>query len=327
MCELEDIQMISIIFPVYNEEENLLTLYKRLKSVTAETHEELEFIFVDDCSTDSTLSILEDLKNIDDRIEIIRFSRNCGSHAAVSAGLNFCSGDNAIILSADLQDPPEIVPRLLNEWRMGYKVVWGVREKREGENLLVRASSRLYYFLMNHLTNVTQPPTGADVFLIDRVVIDAFKQSPEKNTSVYMLIAWLGFTQTYIRYVKEARFAGTSKWNTAKRIKLLLDSLISFSYVPLRFMSLMGVICALLGLFYSIIVFLNALNAIPVQGWSSLMIVVLFLGGIQMTMLGILGEYLWRAYDETRGRLRYVIEKNTIVKGSENYSEKKTHDD
>lgn len=191
----------------------------------------------------------------------------------------------------------------------------GVREKRIGETLPIRLAARSFYFVMNRLTDATQPPTGADVFLVDQAVIEAFRKAPEKNTSVYMLIAWLGFAQTQIKYVKEERFAGWSKLNTAKRIKLLVDSLISFSYAPLRFMSLMGVICALLGVFYSIVVFFNALSGIPVQGWYSLMIVALFLGAFQMTMLG---EYVWRAYDETRGRPRYFIEKNTLLEDSPN---------
>jgi dolichol-phosphate mannosyltransferase len=217
------------------------------------------------------------------------------------------------MLAADLQDPPEIIPQLLLEWEKGSKVVWGVRDKREGENLFTIACSRFFYFLMNRLTNVSQPPTGADVFLIDRQVIEAFKQSPEKNTSVYMLIAWLGYPQTYITYVKEARHAGVSKWTTSKRLKLFFDSLISFSYVPLRFMSLVGAISAFAGLLYSLVVFINALGGIPVQGWATLMIVVLLMGGFQMIMMGTLGEYLWRTYDETRGRPRYVIEKNTLL--------------
>ena len=307
--------MISVIIPTYNEEENLLTLHKRFEAVASKMKDnDFEFIFVDDCSWDETPDILQEIAQTDNRVKIIRFARNCGSHAAVAAGLHFCGGDAAIMLAADLQDPPELIPQLLLEWKKGFKVVWGVREKREGENLFNLATSRIYYCLMNRVTDVQLPPTGADIFLIDRIVIEAFKKSPEKNTSVYMLIAWLGYSQTYLTYVKEARHAGISKWTTPKRLKLFFDSLISFSYVPLRFMSLIGTISAFLGLLYSLLVFFNAaFRGIPVQGWASLMIVVLLLGGFQMIMMGILGEYLWRTYDETRGRPRYVIEKNTLV--------------
>jgi len=306
--------MISIILPSYNEKENLVKLYKRLSTVTQQIPgHKFEFIFVDDCSIDDTLVTLREIADYDDRLQIIRFARNYGSHAAVTAGLKYCRGSAAIVLAADLQDPPEIIPKLLQQWQKGFKVVWGVRKKREGESFFTRFSSRLFYFLMNHLTDVSQPPSGADVFLIDVSVIRVFNESSEKNTSIFMLIAWLGFSQTYVCYEKEARNAGISKWTTSKRVKLLLDSLISFSYVPLRFMSFMGILFALSGGLYAIIVFINALRGVPVEGWSSLMVVVLFLGGFQMTMMGMLGEYIWRTYDESRSRPRYTIEQNTLI--------------
>jgi len=316
------IKMVSIIIPTYDEQNNLPTLYDRLVSVASDNPSyDFEFIFIDDCSSDETPSILQDKTNVDHRVKIIRFARNCGSHAAVAAGLQFCRGDAAIMLAADLQDPPEIIPRLLLEWGKGFKVVWGARDKREGECFLTLAISRTFYFLMNGFTDIRQPPTGADVFLIDRAVINAFKAAPEKNTSVTMLISWLGFSQTSIEYVKQARHAGSSKWTTTKKIKLFFDSLISFSYAPLRFMSLIGAISAFLGLLYSVDVFIDALGGIPVKGWASLMIVVLVIGGLQMSMLGMLGEYLWRTYDEARGRPRYVIEKNTLLDATSNCGE------
>ena len=315
--------MISIILPTYNEASNLVNLHERLSTSAATVlNHEIEFVFVDDCSTDETPVILERLQKTDDRIKIIRFARNCGSHAAVAAGIYFCRGEAAIMLAADLQDPPEIMHRLIEQWESGFKVVWGVREKRQGESFSTRAASKIYYFLMNHLTDISQPPTGADVFLADRAVISAFKNISEKNTSVYMLIAWLGYPQSYVEYVKEPRLSGTSKWSTSKRLKLFYDSLVSFSYIPLRLMSLIGAITAFLGFLYSLIVFFNAIGGIPVQGWSSLIIVVLLLGGFQMSMLGMLGEYLWRTYDETRGRPRYVIEKNTLLEGDSSSDEK-----
>jgi dolichol-phosphate mannosyltransferase len=307
--------VISVILPTYNEEENLPLLYKRLSEVTEELGDHsFEFIFVDDCSSDETPLILNDLKKEDPRVHIIRFARNCGSHAAVEAGLHYCRGDAAIVLATDLQDPPEIIPRLIEQWQKGFRTVWGVRQKREGESIATIACSRVYYFLMNHLTDVVQPPTGADVVLIDRAVIDALKKAPEKNSEIYMLIAWLGFSQTHIMYIKEARHAGISKWTFAKLLKLFFDSLISFSYVPLRFMSIMGAVIALIGLFYGLCVLILTLRGIiTIEGWSSLMIVVLILGGFQMAMMGMLGEYLWRTYDETRTRQKYVIEKNTLL--------------
>jgi dolichol-phosphate mannosyltransferase len=216
-------------------------------------------------------------------------------------------------MAADLQDPPELIARLVAQWRAGARVVWGVRREGPIEGAGSRVLARLFYFLMNRLSDVRQPPTGADVFLIDRTVIEAFKSTAEKNTSTSMLIAWLGFPQTSLEYAKQARNAGVSKWTLGKRLKMFLDSLISFSYVPLRVMSLTGLACALAGLVYSLVIFLGALQGNPVEGWASLMIVVLLMGGVQMMMMGMLGEYLWRTYDETRRRPRYVIEKNTLV--------------
>jgi dolichol-phosphate mannosyltransferase len=307
--------VISVILPTYNEEENLPLLYKSLSAVTEELGDHsFEFIFVDDCSSDRTPLILSELKALDPRVQIIRFARNCGSHAAVEAGLHYCRGDAAIVLATDLQDPPEIIPRLIEQWQKGFNTVWGVREKREGEGFITLACSRAYYFLMNRLTDVKQPPTGADVFLIDRAVIDALMSSPEKNSELFMRIAWLGFSQSSIVYVKEARHAGYSKWTFSKKFKAFFDSLIPFSFVPLRFMSLIGFVSASLGLVYGILVVINKLRGgVGFEGWSSLMVVVLLLGGFQMAMMGMLGEYLWRTYDEARGRPKYVIEKNTLL--------------
>ena len=306
--------MISVIIPTYNEVDNLYLLYSRLANVSnIITSYRLEFIFVDDCSSDGTYNVLQELAEKDEKVEIIRFSRNCGSHAAVSAGLQFCRGEAAVMIAADLQDPPEIIPDLISEWEKGFRVVWAVRKNRKGEHFINRTFSRLFYFLMNNLTDIRQAATGADVFLIDRTVIASVKQSTEKNTSVYMLIAWLGFSRTTIEYTKEKRHSGKSKWGLSKRLKLFFDSLISFSYVPLRMMSLIGSISFLLGMSYGVFIFFNALGGKPVEGWSSLMIVVLSLGGFQMVMMGMLGEYLWRTYDEARGRPRYVIEKNTLL--------------
>ena len=307
--------LISVVLPAFNEEGNLPLLFKRLAAVAAQLPNHVfEFIFIDDCSSDSTPAILTQLKAEDSRIQIIRFARNCGSHAAVEAGIKYCRGDVAIVMATDLQDPPEIIPRLIEQWEKGYRVVWGDREKREGESFAVRACSRLYYFLMNLLTDVVYPSGGADVFLIDRIVIEALKETTEKNSEIFILIAWLGFSQTHINYVKEARYAGYSKWNFSKRLKLFFDSLISFSYIPLRLMSLIGSLLALTGLLYGIFVFVKRFQGIiDIEGFSSLMIVMLLIGGFQMCMMGILGEYLWRTYDETRKRPKYVIEKNTLA--------------
>ena len=302
--------LISIIFPAFNEAENLEELHRRLQTAIGNIREHtFEFIFIDDGSSDDTPEILRKLHGQDQRIRVIRFARNFGSHAALAAGLHLCKGDGAIILAADLQDPPDLIARLLAEWKKGIKIVWGARVKREGESRRTKLFSRLYYKLINWLTTVRMSSLGTDVFLADRRVIEAFKQVSEKHTSIFMMLAWLGFSQTTIEYVKQARYKGVSKWSMGKKIKLVLDSILAFSDIPIRYISVLGFITALLGFFYAVFIFWAYLfRGMPVQGWSSLMVAILVIGGIQMIMLGILGEYLWRAFDESRKRPRYVIE-------------------
>jgi dolichol-phosphate mannosyltransferase len=305
---------VSIVLPTFNEQDNLVPIHDRLAAVADGLPEiRFDFIFADDGSTDDSAQVIEALRAADPRVHHLRLARNCGSHAAAHAGLSFCRGDAAVVMAADLQDPPELISRLLAKWRTGARVVWGVRRPGRIQGTGSRILARLFYFLMNRISDVRQPPTGADVFLIDRTVIEAFKSTAEKNTSTSMLIAWLGFSQTSLEYTKAARNAGVSKWSLAKRLKMFYDSIISFSYVPLRIMSFAGLLCALAGLLYSLLIFFSALRGHPVEGWASLMIVVLLMGGVQMMMMGMLGEYLWRTYDETRARPRYVIEKNTLA--------------
>ncbi len=301
--------MISVIFPVYDEEDNLNRLYQRLdETVSRISDQEFEFIFVDDCSTDESPRILKELRQQDARVRIVRFARNSGSHAAIAYGLNCARGDAAVVLAADLQDPPSLIWGLLDEWQLGSRMVWGVRTKREGEGFFTLVFSKIYYFLLNWLTSVKAPPLGADVFLADRAVIDAFRNVTEKHTSVFLLLAWLGFRQSQIEYVKEKRYAGRSKWRLGQKIKLTVDSLLAFSDIPIRYMSVLGFFTALLGFVYAGYVFWSYVHGSPVEGWSSLMVAILVVGGIQMMMLGVLGEYLWRTYDESRCRPRQIVE-------------------
>lgn len=301
--------MISLIFPVYNEVENIEDLYQGISSVADNNVQyEFEFIFVDDGSTDKTPEILKELHAKDNRVRVIRFVRNAGSHAALSAGLLHCRGECAINMSADLQDPPELILRLLERWKKGAKIVWGVRTQRKGETRSKKFFANLYYFLMNRLTDVQVPPSGADVFLIDRAVVEAYKQMHEKHTSVFMALAWLGFPQESVEYVKGPRRKGRSKWTLAKKIKLTIDSLLAFSDIPIRHMSVLGFIIAFCGFIYALYSIWSYMHGTTVEGWSSLIVAILLVGGVQMMMLGILGEYLWRTFDESRGRPRFIIE-------------------
>lgn len=303
--------LISIVVAQYNEVQNLPLLQERLRKVMESTGFDYELIVVDDHSTDGSPELLRSWATTDRSVKYIRLSRNFGSHAAFSAGLEACVGNIAILLAADLQDPPETIPLLLNEWRQGIDVVWAARSERLGESFTTKLLSSVYYFLMRKLALPEMPKQGADFVLLDRKVINAYNSISEKNTSFLAMILWLGFRQTTVSYVKEARAAGKSKWTLAKKIKLLVDSVVSFSFAPIRFASYLGMLVSLSAFAFSIDVFVNALFGQPIEGYSSLMMVVLWLGGIQLLILGILGEYLWRAFDQVRGRPYFIVEERS----------------
>jgi glycosyltransferase involved in cell wall biosynthesis len=301
---------LSLVVAAFNEEGNLPLLYERVTALDwPALGVELELVLVDDHSHDGTAAFLRGLAARDPRVKVLRFSKNFGSHKAFTAGLEQCTGDAAVILAADLQDPPETIPQLLEKWRAGAKVVWAVREERAGESWLTQALARAYYFLMRRFADVQPPRTGADFLLLDRQVLDVLKRSPEKHTSLLALIQWMGFRQEHITYAKAERHSGRSKWTLRKKLKLSVDSFVSFSYFPIRLVSSCGFIFAFTGFVYATIVAVRALAyGSPVQGWPALMCVVLITSGVQLIMLGVLGEYLWRTFDETRGRPRYIVE-------------------
>lgn len=301
--------LLSVVTPAYNEAQNLPLLYERLSQTASRLGLEWEWIVVDDHSSDGTFAVLTELAERHRELRALRLARNFGSHTAVSCGLHHVSGDCAVVIAADLQDPPETLPLLFAQWCEGAKVVWAVRASREGEKASTIGLSRLYYWLMRHVIGIEQmPATGADFFLIDRRVVDAFRQFNESNISLFALITWMGFRQATVAYVKQARLHGRSGWSLEKKFKLLLDSVMSFSYLPIRLMSYLGFSIALLGFIYAGLIISNAFAGRPPQGWASLMVVVLVIGGIQMLMMGILGEYLWRTLDESRRRPHYLIE-------------------
>ena len=287
---------LSIIVPAYNEAENLPVLYKRILEVMNGFVSAWEWIVVDDHSSDATFAVACDIARHDSRVRVIRFARNHGSHLAVTCGLGHARGDCAVILAADLQDPPDLIPDLLAPWRRGAQVIWAVRRRREGEKTSTIGFSRLYYFIMRHLVGIKEmPPTGADFVLIDRRVIDTLCLFRESNISIMALITWMGFRQDSVDYDKKARLHGRSGWSLEKKLKLVVDSVTSFSYLPIRLMSYAGFVVALMGFIYALFVIRHALAGQPAQGWASLMVVVLIIGGFQMLMMGVLGEYLWRA--------------------------------
>ena len=309
-------KLVSVVTPVYNEEANLPELAERVFAVAdvlrAQGYD-LELVLVDDCSADRTPQLAEALTQGERAVKYLRFARNCGSHAALSAGLDICSGDYALLMAADLQDPPELLPTFLQRMDAGHDVVWAVRAGREGETLRTRAFARVYYWVMRRTALPNMPATGADFVLIDRQVIDAYKTIGEKNTSIMAMILWMGFRQTSFDYVKEARHGGRSGWTLGKKVKLFIDSLVSFSYLPIRLMSSIGLLMAAAGFLYAFVVVIGRLSGwapLTVQaGFAALMTVLLVGQGLILTMLGVLGEYLWRSFDESRGRPRYIVQR------------------
>jgi len=301
--------ILSIVVPLLNEEENLPFLYQKLDEVGrgALKDVDLEMIFVDDGSQDRSYQVLCELARTDPRVQVIKLSRNFGSHGAVLAGFHQASGDYVTIVAADLQDPPEDLTRLLERAKEGYDVVWAVRAKRNDPALSV-ALARVYYFIMRKVALPSYPPQGFDFVLLSRRVIDSVFDRAERNTSLFGQVVWAGFNQTSIEYEKAARRKGRSKWTLGKKIKLAVDSIVAFSYMPIRTISLLGIGVSFLGLIYAgFIVFHRLTSGVPVEGWASLMVVVLLLSGFQMLMLGVIGEYLWRTLDEARLRPAYLV--------------------
>jgi len=301
---------LSIVVAAYNEEVNLPILYERIKATCERMAIEWELVVVDDHSADRTWAILQDLAAGDSRVWAYRLARNSGSHQACLCGLEKATGDCAIYLAADLQDPPETIPALLEKWRQGARIVWAVRGQREGESAATQGGARLYYWLMRRFVGISEmPATGADFFLLDRRVVDVLSVFKEANVSLNALLTWIGFKQDRIFYVKQARQHGQSGWSMEKKLKLAVDSVTAFTYKPIRFMSYVGFCVALLGFLYALFVVITrlVLNT-QVPGYPSLIVTMLVIGGLQMIMMGVLGEYVWRALDEARNRPRFIIE-------------------
>ena len=300
--------LCSVIVPVYNESANIPALYDRVQKVVAGIEASWEFLFVDDGSTDGSFDALARLHGGHPEVRALRLSRNFGSHIAIAAGLDHARGDLAIIMAADMQDPPEVLPALFERWRAGCDIVWGVRKDRD-DPLSTRLWSWAFYAVIRRIALPEYPEGGTGSFcLIDRMVIDAFRQLRERNRVTFGLLLWLGFRQDHVPYRRERRQVGRSGWTLGRRVKAALDTIASFSYFPIRLISYIGVCVSLLSLAGAVYVLLAALfYAHPVAGWPSLMVVVLFLGGVQLITLGIIGEYLWRNFDESKHRPLYFI--------------------
>lgn len=300
---------ISLIIPIFNEEESIPYLYERVKAIRKNIlPDELEILFIDDSSTDNSFNLLYDISRHDRQVKIIRFSKNFGSHIACLAGIVNSDGDACAFISADLQDPPELLPALISKWKGGDEIVFGVRDKEREDNIIIKLFSRIFFFLMKKFALKNMPERGMDVFLIDKKIVDVIKGIKEKNPNIFGLILWTGFKYTEVAYKKEARQRGKSKWTFSKKIKILIDSFVAFSFFPIRLISSVGFLMAFLGFIYACVVVVNRLFfAKPIEGWASLMVVLLVVSGVQMVMLGILGEYLWRNFDESRNRPPFIV--------------------
>ena len=303
---------ISVIVPMYFEEAVVSECYKRLKEVLTNLNDyNYEIIFVDDGSKDQTLSILEKIAMVDKNIKVISFSRNFGHQAAVQAGLKLSSGDAVIIIDADLQDPPELIPQMVSLWENGNDVIYAKRKLREGETKFKLFSAKMFYNILNDLSDVSIPKDTGDFRLADRKVVDVINSLPEHNKFFRGLFSWVGFKQAPIEYERKERFAGETKYPLNKMIKLAKDGIFSFSTKPLKFVTKLGIVSifiSILILIYSLLSFIFDWNNLT-AGWTSIMVTVTFFAGVQLLSLGMISEYIGRIYDESKNRPSYIINK------------------
>lgn len=300
---------LSVVVPCYNEEAVIRETHRRLTEVlNTISGPELELIYVDDGSDDDTLAILRELASGDSRVRVVALSRNFGHQVALSAGLEHASGGAVVTIDADLQDPPEVIPEMLERWRDGADIVYGQREQRPGEPALRLLSIRAFYRVINWLSSTPIPMDTGDFRLVDRRVLDALSAMPERDRFLRGMVAWTGFRQEFVRYPRASRFAGVTKYPVRKLVKLAMDGMMSFSLIPLRLAIWMGFFVATLsciGIVYAVVVRLT--TSAWVQGWAMLMVALLFLGGVQLIFLGVMGEYLGRIYMELKKRPLYFV--------------------
>ncbi len=300
-------KLISLIFPVYNEENILPVLYERVYRIINQLEYNVEVLLVNDGSQDNSLNLMKQFHKKDTRFKVIDFSRNFGHQIAITAGIDFAEGDAVVLMDADLQDPPELLPKFLKKWQEGYQVVYTVRKTRR-EPLVKRLAYSTFYRILQKISNISIPLDSGDFCLMDRSVLKIITSMPERNRFVRGLRSWVGFRQIGIEYDRDERHSGEVKYTFPKLMKLALDGIISFSYFPLQIASYAGFIVSGIS-FLGILVYLYKklfIGGEP-QGFPTLVILILFMGGIQLTSLGIIGEYIGRIYDEVKQRPTYVV--------------------
>ncbi|MGQ9623556.1 MAG: glycosyltransferase family 2 protein [Candidatus Caldatribacteriaceae bacterium] len=313
----------SVVVPVFNEEEVLPATYRRLTEVMERLSAPYELIFVDDGSKDGSPKILDDFAEKDSRVRVIHFSRNFGHQAAITAGMDYARGEAIIVIDADLQDPPEVIPEMVAKWREGYEVVYGKRVVREGETFFKRSTASLFYRFLRRMTDVDIPIDAGDFRLVDRKVAEVMRLLREKNRFVRGLVSWVGFRQAPLEYVRRKRFAGTTKYPLRKMLKLAWDGITSFSNKPLKISAYLGFVLSLASFVYLLyIVIAKLLGKSTVPGWASIMVINLFFNGIILILLGVMGEYIGRVYDEAKNRPLYIVSR---TQGFENSDEKPSY--
>jgi polyisoprenyl-phosphate glycosyltransferase len=309
----------SIIVPMFNEELVIEETYKRLREVMDRTGEAYELVFVNDGSRDRTVEIVEELCERDSHIRLLNFSRNFGHQIAITAGMDYAEGQAIVVIDADLQDPPEVILLMIEEWKKGYDVVYGKRLKRKGETLFKKLTAMMFYRLLRSMTSVDIPLDTGDFRLIDRKVADVLRGLKEKNRFVRGLVSWVGFRQTSVEYVREERWAGETKYPLKKMVRFAMDGITSFSHKPLRIATYLGFGLSGLSFIYLVVVLFQALfTNTTQQGWPSIVAINLLFNGIMLILLGIIGEYVGRIYDESKDRPLYIVRE---VKGFEREGE------
>ncbi len=302
---------LSVVIPAFNEQDNVEPMAERLVAALEGVVDGLEVLFVDDGSSDATWERVAALARRDPRVRGIRFARNFGHQAAVTAGVDAARGTAVVIIDADLQDPPEVIPELVARWREGYEVVYAQREDREGETAFKKATAAAFYRILRAITNVDIPVDTGDFRLMGPDALAAFRALPERNRFIRGLVSWVGFPQAAVRYQRHARHAGETKYPLRKMVRFAIDGITSFSFLPLRLATWTGFGVSLLAFLYILVVIALKILGINWPGYTSLMAAILFLGGVQLIMIGILGEYLGRVFDEVKRRPLYLVRDST----------------
>lgn len=299
---------LSVVVPLYNEELNIDYLFERLTSVLSRLNMTYEIVCINDGSKDNTLMHLIEYHSQNSKIKVINLSRNYGKEIALSAGLDYARGNAVIPIDADLQDPPELIEELVAKWREGYDVVYATRRSRTGESWLKRFTANAFYRIIDSISRVPIPRDTGDFRLLDRRVVNAIKQLPERTRFMKGLFAWVGFKQTSVLFDRPSRYKGETKWNYWRLWNFALDGIMAFSFVPLKVWSYIGLLVAIPAFFYaSFLVLRTIFFGVQVAGYASIMVAILFLGGVQLVSLGVIGEYLGRVYEEVKGRPLYLV--------------------